>query len=118
MRPIAGLMRRWYPRIMPVARREGKEGRRSGVTGHRPAEPLDELGEGGVGDRSRGDHDVVPTVGEVDLTTGMADSALDSIPGDCRTQAPPGHEADPDARFGDFETDDGEPTHRLPSPPA
>ena len=92
--------------------------RRSSVTGHRATQPLDESGEGGVGDRPRGNHDVVPTVGKVDLATGMADSALDSVPGDCRTQAPPGHEADPDARFADIETDDGEPSHRSPFAPS
>lgn len=51
------------------------------------------------------------------MSTGMADSALDSIPDDRRTQSATDREADSGSGLVDEETDDGDPSDRSPIPP-
>jgi hypothetical protein len=55
---------------------------------------------------------VIPAGSEVEMSTGMADPALDSVPGDRRAQSAAGREANSGSWLVDEKTDDGDPSHR------
>jgi hypothetical protein len=81
---------------------------------HGAFEPVDEGGEGNAGDGGGGDDDVVPTRGEVDVTTCMSDATFDAIPDNGRPQSFPGDQPDPGDGRDAGKADNCESSHRLP----